>query len=128
MIGIYFGDKNLVTTSYAEDGVFFVLFLFALALFIFKEKAGKYVLSGWLFCWLATQFYSHWWFTITGNGAEKISYFKDSIKLFNSNTVYIPDIYHIVLHLLILLSLIFTIVYCVSAKKHIKTSEYKVQI
>ena len=34
MIGVYFGDKCLVTQSYKEDGLFFLIYLTAIILFI----------------------------------------------------------------------------------------------
>ena len=106
MIGVYFGEKYLVTRSYIDDGLFFVIYLVALLLFVYKEKIGKYILNVWLFMWFIAQFFSHWWCTIMGNGFGMINYFKNSIKLFESTTKYIPDIYHIILHILILITLI----------------------
>ena len=42
MIGIYFGDKCLVTRSYKEDGLFFLIYLVSMILFIVKEEIGKW--------------------------------------------------------------------------------------
>ena len=42
IIGIYLGDKYLVTQSFSEDGVFFVIYILALLIFVFREKIGKY--------------------------------------------------------------------------------------
>lgn len=112
MTGVYVGDKYLVTTSYAEDGIFFLIFLISFLLFIFKEKIGKYILTVWLGCWFLTQFFSHWYYTIIGNGENKISYFADAIKLFKTDVGYIPDLYHIVLHLLIIVAFVLTVIYC----------------
>ena len=70
MIGVKFGDKYLVSQSFSEDGVFFIIYTILVLLFIFKEKIGKYVLNIWLFLWFITQFFSHWYFTIIGQGAK----------------------------------------------------------
>jgi hypothetical protein len=98
--------------------------LFVFLLFIFNDKFGKYFLGSWLFMWLATQFYFHWYFTITGKGLNKIDYFKGSIKLINSETRYIPDLYHIVLHIFILVSLISVIFYIVKDAKKKKNNNF----
>lgn len=41
MIGVKFGDKYLVSQSFSEDGVFFIIYTILVLLFIFKEKIGK---------------------------------------------------------------------------------------
>ena len=106
MTGLWIGEKYLVTQSYKEDGIFFIIYLIALIMFIYKEKVGKYILDIWLMVWLITQFMSHWYFTIMGGGSGKIEYFKGSIKLLNDPMRYIPDFYHIILHVFIILSLV----------------------
>jgi hypothetical protein len=64
-----------------------------------------------------TQFFFHWLFTFNGRGAEKIEYFSGSIKLIEIQNVYIPDLYHIVLHILILLSLVLLNIYIFQSRK-----------
>lgn len=109
MTGLYFSDRYLVTRSYADDGIFFIIYAVAFALFLFKDKIGKPVLSIWLAMWFVTQFMSHWWFTIFGGGEGKMRYFEGAIKIIESNEIYIPDLYHTVLHILILAALICTL-------------------
>lgn len=117
MVGVDFGDKYLVTRSFTEDGIYFIIYLTALVLFIFKEKIGKYILDVWLLLWFATQFISHWLYTLTGRGPGKIEYFKDSLKIFESTRRYIPDAYHIVLHILILTAFVCLNIYLIRNKK-----------
>ncbi len=114
MIGIYFNNSILVTRSYKEDGIFFIIFLVTIILFTRFEKFGKYILSLFLTMWFVVQIYSHWYFTIFGPWEGLNNYFHGTIKLIHSNTIYVPDLYHIVLHLLILLSLILSIKYSLS--------------
>ncbi|HBT96087.1 MAG TPA: hypothetical protein DEB24_08495 [Coriobacteriia bacterium] len=121
MTGFSFGDQMLVSQAWKDDGLFFLIYAAAFTWFITKESVGKYVLLIWLFSWLAAQFYFHWFFTIAGPWEGNIQYFSDTIKLFESSTVYIVDLYHIVLHLLILLALICTLAYCLKRSKN--TSE-----
>ena len=109
MVGLYFGENYLVTRSWREDGIFFLIFFILLSLFIFKERIGLYMLSTWLSLWLLSQFLSHELFTIIGGGEGKIHYYKDSIKVVDSNMIYVPDLYHIVLHILILIALVTTL-------------------
>ncbi len=116
MIGIYFSDSYLVTRSWKEDGIFFVIFLMAFVFYILKEKAGKYFLLIWLFLWSVTQFFSHEWFTIMGNGEGKIRYFKDAVKWIECETRYVPDLYHTILHILIAAALVTTATFCIRGK------------
>ncbi len=117
MVGLSFGNNILVTRSYKEDGIYFIIFAVSLILFILKEKVGKYILLIWLSLWLATQFYSHWYITIFGPWERIRTYFANTIKLIPTNNIYIPDLYHIVLHLLILVSFGSLIVFLISSKK-----------
>ena len=117
MTGVYFDTGYLVTRSWRDDGIYFTIFLSALLLYLFKEKIGKYFLSAWLFIWLLTQFLNHEWFTIAGGGTRKIEYFQDALKWVTSETRYIPDVYHTILHLLILSALLTTIIYLIRMRK-----------
>lgn len=119
MTGLYFRGNYLVTRSWREDGVFFVIFLLALLIFVFKEQVGKYILSIWLGIWLITQFLSHELFTIIGGGEGKIRYFENSIKLIDYKLRYIPDLYHIILHILIFIALLTTLKHCKQPKKKV---------
>lgn len=118
MTGVDFGEKYLVMRSFKEDGIYFIIYLTALLLFVFKEKIGKYILDVWLLMWFATQFASHWLHTITGRGLglNKIEHFKGSLKLFESTRRYIPDAYHIVLHLLIIMAFAALNIYIIKNK------------
>lgn len=93
-----------------------IIFAVTLILFILKERIGKYILVGWQALWLITQFISHEQYTIVGSGEEKMRYFSGSIKLFYSESRYIPDLYHIVLHILIAASLVLTRLYIIKNK------------
>ncbi|MTI68101.1 MAG: hypothetical protein FH753_16085 [Firmicutes bacterium] len=116
MIGMTINKRVLVLQSWKYDGIFFIIYITSFLFFIFKERTGKYILSVWLFMWLITQFYFHWCFTIFGPWEGRIKYFDDTIKLISSTTVYIPDLYHILLHIFILFALISTLIYCTMKK------------
>lgn len=117
MIGAGFHNHILVKQSWKEDGIFMSIYIVLFLLFLLKDQIGLYILPLWLLMWLATQFFFHWYLTIFGPWEGKIKYFADTIKLFPSSIRYIPDLYHIVLHLLILFALISTSIYCFGKRK-----------
>lgn len=117
MIGMRIYGYILVTRSYKDDGIYFLIYIVLFIWYLFKEKRGKYLLTGWLSIWFITQFLSHWYFTIFGPSQGKMNYFADTIKLIPSTNIYIPDLYHIILHILILVALINMIIHCFILKE-----------
>lgn len=116
MIGVSFGDKCLVTRSYKDDGIFFLIYLIAVILFIVREKIGKWFASVWLAMWFITQFISHEWYTIFQGGfmgtlESKFKNFSHTIQWLEIEGRYIPDVYHTVLHILILSAFVCTLIY-----------------
>ena len=102
MIGVYFGDKCLVTQSYKEDGLFFLIYLTAVILFIIKDQIGKWIVAVWISIWFVIQFLCHEWYTIFNGGIMgslegKIKYFSETVQWIKIEGKYIPDIYHTVL-------------------------------
>lgn len=90
-----------------------VLFTLGIASFLLWEPIGKWVLLVELALWLVEQFFCHEYFTIFGSSSRKLKgyneCFEGTVKLFPvSETRLIPDLYHIVLHLLILADLVLT--------------------
>lgn len=116
MIGVYFGDKCLVTQSYKEDGLFFLIYFTAIILFIIKDQIGKWIVAVWTSIWFVIQFLCHEWYTIFNGGIMgslegKIKYFSETVQWIKIEGKYIPDIYHTVLHILILLVIITTFMF-----------------
>lgn len=124
MTGLYINGKPLVEQAFSDDWMFFFAYLAAILLFIFLDKIGKYILDIWLLMWFITQFFSHWFFTITGEGLKKNEYFKNTVKLISSETRYIPDLYHIILHILILIAFTFLTIFIAKGFKK-KNKEIK---
>ena len=58
MTGLRFGDKCLVLRSYKDDGIFFLIYLIAVILFIVKEQIGKWFVIVWLLIWFKRNSYS----------------------------------------------------------------------
>lgn len=117
MTGVYFKDGYLVTRSYIDDGLFFVIYLATVVLFLIKDKIGKWVVLGWSVIWFIAQFMSHELVTITGNGYEnKMHYFEGALKWLEIDGVYVPDVYHTVLHILILAVIVTGAVYVFQRK------------
>lgn len=122
MTGLYIKENCLVTMSYKEDGIFFFIYLVTLIMFFSKEKVGKWLVLGWLSIWFIDQIMAHEWYTLfdsgfMGTSEEKIRYFSDTIKWIQVDGKYVPDVYHIILHLLILVALISTVVYIIKSKE-----------
>lgn len=124
MTGVYFSNSYLVTRSYKDDGLFFLIYLVAMILFIFKEKIGKWAVWVWTSLWFVIQFLCHEWYTIFSKGVmgsfeDKIKYFSGAIKWLEIDGRYIPDVYHTILHILILAVVITTALYIRNSKKRV---------
>lgn len=105
MIGVKFGEKVLVAKSMSDKGIYWIIFVVALVLFIFKEDIGKKILTIWLGVWLIAELGTHELHMIIG-GESQIAEYSDTVKIFSSTTTYIPDTYHIILHILLIGALI----------------------
>ncbi|MGM0435757.1 MAG: hypothetical protein ACQEQA_01760 [Bacillota bacterium] len=116
MTGLRIGDRLIVSRAYKEDGVFFIIYVLLVCLFVFKDRIGSLILTVWLFLWFSTQFASHWYVTVFGPSEDKIDYFSDTVKIIHSNELYIPDLYHVVLHLMIAWAFIAGLHYHLSLK------------
>ena len=124
MTGVYFSNSYLVTRSYKDDGLFFLIYLVAMILFIFKEKIGKWAVWVWTSLWFVIQFLCHEWYTIFSKGVmgsleDKIKYISGAIKWIEIDGRYIPDVYHTILHILILAVVITTALYIRNSKKRV---------
>lgn len=122
MFGLKIGGKYLVEGAFREEWIFMLIPTVTFLLYIFVGKIGKYIHLIWLVMWLITQFMSHEWYTIFGSGfmgntESKIEYFKNCIQLFNYEGRYIPDLYHILLHVFIVLAMIGVIIVPSKTKK-----------
>ena len=85
MIGVSFGDKSLVTQSYKEDGVFFLIYLVTVILFIVKVQIGRWFVAVWTSLWFIIQFLCHEWYSIFNSGIMgsiegKIEYFSGTLQ------------------------------------------------
>lgn len=92
---------------FSVDTVWWIIFVICSMIFLLKEKLGKYILSIFLSIWVITQYFSHWHYTIFGVTQEKLigynNYFKNTYHIVpSSDVVLIPDLYHIILHALII--------------------------
>ena len=72
--------------------------------------AGRYILYAILLLWLTVQFMCHWYYTLFGASETKLKgyndCFRDTVRLFPaSDRRLVPDLYHIVLHLLIIVNM-----------------------
>lgn len=116
-----FGKVLLVEGMGLKSIEFAALVLFTLGIgsFLLWEPIGKWVLFVELALWLIEQFFCHEYFTMFGSSSKKLrgynECFDGTVKLFPvSETRLIPDLYHIVLHLLILADLVLTAILLVA--------------
>lgn len=75
---------------------------------------GTWYLLGVLALWMVVQFFCHWNYTIFGAPEQKLRGYNECFRhtvhiIPASETRVIPDLYHIVLHILILLNLILAV-------------------
>ncbi len=111
-----FGRYILVEGMGIKSAEFIMLCLYAagIALSLALPAAGRWYLLGVLILWLAIQFFCHWYYTIFGASERKRKgyneCFQNTVHLIPASaTRVIPDLYHIILHILILLNIILTI-------------------
>lgn len=87
------------------------LYLMGITLSLTLPAIGKWILLWLLVFWAVVQFFCHWYYTIFGVSEEKLKGYNECFQ----NTVHIvpasekrliPDLYHIVLHSLILMNII----------------------
>ncbi|MDO5154760.1 MAG: hypothetical protein Q4D51_02240 [Eubacteriales bacterium] len=114
MFGVKLGEKYLVEGAFKDDGLFMLISVITFILFVVTKKIGKYFHLIWLSMWLVVQFLSHEWYTIFGNGFMgdvdvKINCFKDCIKIVSVQGRYVPDAYHTILHILLVVALVTTL-------------------
>lgn len=108
-----FGKVLLVEGMGIKSVEFAMLCMYSagLGLFYGFPVWGRWILLGILILWIVVQFFCHWYFTIFGAAQKKIvgynKCFEGTVRLFPaSETRLIPDLYHIVLHVLIILNII----------------------
>ena len=108
-----FGKYLLVEGEGIRSAEFAMLCMYTagLAAFHAVHPAGRWILFGVLALWFAVQFYCHWYYTIFGASEKKLRGYndclRDTVRLFPmSEKRLVPDLYHIVLHLLILICIV----------------------
>ena len=113
------GKCLLVEGMGLKSAEFAALCLYSLGLAAFHcfRPAGKWILFGILVLWFMVQFRCHWYYTIFGASKEKLQgyndCFRDCLRIFPmSDKRLIPDLYHIVLHMLILVNSILCLTGC----------------
>ena len=111
------GKRLLVEGMGLKSAEFAVLCLYSFGLVAFYcfQPAGKWILLGILVLWFVVQFMCHWYYTIFGVSERKLQgyneCFRGSIQIFpESDKRLVPDMYHIVLHILILANIILCLI------------------
>ena len=106
------GKRLLVEGMGVRSAEFIMLCVYTAALVsAYCFPAGRRILLGVLVLWFTVEFFCHWYFTIFGAGEAKLrgynECFRGTLRIFPvSETRLIPDLYHIVQHLLILANIL----------------------
>ena len=107
------GKHLLVDGMGIKSAEFIMLCLYSIGLVSYHIflSAGKWFLLTILLLWFIVQFLCHWYYTIFGASEKKLrgynECFRDTIRIFPMSEVrLVPDLYHIILHLLILANII----------------------
>lgn len=108
-----FGKVLLVEGVGVKSIEFVTLILLTVGIvaFVLFPQVGQWVLLFELALWLVVQFFCHWYYTIFGVSEKKLKGYNEcfagTLRLFPvSDTRLIPDLYHIVLHMLIAADLV----------------------
>jgi len=114
------GNTVLVEGMGIKSAEFVMLCLFASGTVFFWvfPAWGNWYLLGVLILWAVVQFFCHWYYTIFGASQKKLEGYNACFRITlhwipASDTRLIPDLYHIILHGLILLNLVFVICHIV---------------
>lgn len=104
------------TGAFEEEWLFMLIPTITFVLMLVTKNVGRNIHLIWLAGWFVTQFLSHEWYTLFGRGFmgemdKKIAYFSECIQLINVDGRYVPDVYHIVLHILIIIAFVVTLLY-----------------
>lgn len=106
-----FGKLLFVEGTGIKSVEFAMLCLYSIGLITYYclQPADKWILFTILVLWFVVQFFCHWYYTIFGASERKLKgyneCFKGTVRLIPmSETRLIPDLYHMVLHILILLN------------------------
>lgn len=110
------GKCLLVEGMGIKSAEFIMLCLYSIGLFSYYmfQPVGKWILLAILVFWFVVQFFCHWYYTIFSASEKKLKGYNDCFR----NTIHIfpisekrlvPDLYHMILHILILVNILFCI-------------------
>ncbi len=110
------GSRILVEGMGVKSPEFGMFFMYGAGVVLFAAvpAVGKWWLLAVLAAWLVIQFFCHWYYTLFGASEKKLkgynACFRNTVHLIPaSDTRLIPDLYHMILHLLILWNLVLVI-------------------
>ena len=124
VIGVSFGNTILTLRDYDFTTVlFFGIYTVLVVLFFLKENIFKYVNAVLCFFWFLAQMMN---FFASPNGVANYNrIFSETHHILPpSDTIAVPNTYHLVLQILIVLVFISLLVYCIRTRiKHVAASE-----
>ena len=115
--GLSFGNTIFAVRDFdLITFIWFVLYTAAAVLFYMKEKSAKYILAVFLFIWTAMQSLN--FFASPSGIASYNKLFENHHYIIPpSETMLIPDTYHLILLFLIVLTLAVNIIFIINSKR-----------
>lgn len=99
---------------HSAEFIMLLIYIMSILSYLLFPQIGRFIVLATLVFWLIVQFFCHWYYTLFGASDMKIKgyneCFKNTIRIFpQRDNKIIPDLYHIVLHLLILVNITLSI-------------------
>ena len=111
------GGRILVEGMGLRSAEFVMLVIYSASVltYLIFPSIWRFVVLGALVFWFIVQFFCHWYYTLFGASDKKIKgyneCFQNTIHLFpQRDDKIIPDLYHIVLHILIILNITLSVI------------------
>lgn len=120
--GLKIGQTKIVTSAFVDepiDFIFWLIYLLAIIVFIFKDKLGKYIVAIVLLAWACIQ-YSMFFKSKEGIKSYN-NFFSDTHRIIPAlDNFLIKDTYHIFLDIFILFALISVIIFIITKLRAVK--------
>ena len=117
VIGVSFGETTLTLRDFDFTTIlFFCIYAVLVILYFLKENIFKYIMVVFCFLWLTAQAMNY--FLSPAGVAAYNRIFNDTHHIISpSNTIAIPDTYHMILQALIALAFVSLLVFCIKTRK-----------
>lgn len=112
--GLTVKEFNLVrgTGFFSVNGIWWGTFFILMLIYFLFDRRGHYLMIAFLSFWTIVQYFNHWHFKIFGEQVPQEKIKDNTIQLIPiSEKIVLPDIYHLILHGLMLITLVLLLIY-----------------